>query len=268
MAAQNETTATTDATERFPPGNSAVEVAARKGFGPLSPLINTAWHGDARPCVSCGQLVRRSATRCGECGEDLSPEKLTRMRDFAGPWFVHEHVRPFPGVTCERLVRQIRRGVLTRMTIVRGPNTEFQWRFAGETPGLCKYLGVCWNCQARVNLNHDRCPACGTGLGELTDEVGVTTATPFSGRPVQDAARLRELRQAVQTVPRPATLEPDAPRVGRIRASWIVVAIMVVLIAILVLVVNWRDTTLQARSASPPASVTPRGLLNATEQGA
>jgi len=239
----------------FPPGNSAVEVAARKGFGPLSPLVNSAWHGEARPCVSCGQLVRRSATKCDECGEELSPERLTRMRDFAGPWFVHEHVRPFPGVTCERLVRQIRRGVLTRMTIVRGPNTEFQWRFAGETPGLCKYLGVCWNCQGRVTLNHDRCPSCGSALGELTDEVSVRTVTPFGGRTAAEASPLRELRHVVQAVPRAATLEQNTPRVGRVRASWIVAAIMVVLIAALVLVVNWRSTALQLRSASPAATV-------------
>jgi len=122
------------AQQSFPPGNSAVEIAARKGFGPLSPLAQTAWHGDSRPCPSCGQLVRRAAALCASCGEDLSTEMASRMRAFAGPWYVLEHVRPFPGVTFERFVRQIRRGVLTETTVVRGPTTDHQWRYAGETP--------------------------------------------------------------------------------------------------------------------------------------
>jgi RNA polymerase subunit RPABC4/transcription elongation factor Spt4 len=235
-----------------PRGNSAVEIAARKGFGPLSPLVRQAWHGDSKPCVSCGQLVRRSATQCDACGENLTEEMLTRMRDFAGPWFVLEHVRPFPGVTCERLVRQVRRGVLTRMTIVRGPNTFFQWRFAGETPGLCKFLGVCWSCQSRVRIEHDRCPSCGVELAELTDdarEAGVSTSRPAT--PPAPPPRLRELSHAVQSVPRPARLDDDVPRVGRIRASWIVVAIVIVLVSVLVTVVNLRDADLSRSQAEP-----------------
>jgi hypothetical protein len=178
---------------------------------------------------------------------------LTRMRDFAGPWFVLEHVRPFPGVTCERLVRQARRGVLTRMTIVRGPNTYFQWRFAGETPGLCKFLGVCWSCQSRVRVEHDRCPSCGVELGELTDdarEAGLNTSqttAPAAAAP----PRLRELSNAVQKVPRTARLDDDVPRIGRIRASWIVVAIVIVLVSVLVTVVNLRDADLRSPQAQP-----------------
>ena len=102
-----------DSQDSLPPGNSAQEVAARKGFGPLSRLAPDDWHGDSRPCVSCGQLVRRGADRCETCDEDLSVEMIQRMRDFAGPWYVLDHVRPFPGVRMERLIRQIRRGVLT-----------------------------------------------------------------------------------------------------------------------------------------------------------
>ena len=155
--------------DALPPGNSAVEVAARCGFGPLSPLVSEAWHGDSKPCVSCGKLVRREAGSCAECGEDLSDTMMQKMRTHAGPWYVLEHVRPFPGVTCERIVRQIRRGVLTGSTIVRGPTTDHQWRFAGETPGLSKYLGLCWSCQTSVVEDQSRCPACNVELGVLSD---------------------------------------------------------------------------------------------------
>lgn len=160
----------------YPPGNSAQEIAARRGFGPLSARGREVWHGDSLPCVSCGQLVRRPAATCTDCGEDLSAGMIERMRAYAGPWYVLEHVRPFPGVTHERLIRQIRRGVLTGTTIVRGPTTDHQWRFAAETPGLSKHLGVCWNCHSRVSTEDSVCVGCGSALGELTDGA--------SGKPV------------------------------------------------------------------------------------
>ena len=145
---------------------SAVELAAERGIGPLSPLGMKVWHGEAFPCVSCGQLVRRNQIRCSECGEDLSLKMIMKMQAHAGPWYVHEHVRPFPGVTLERLIRQVQRGVLTPTTIVRGPTTYHQWRFAAETPGLSKHLGLCWNCQAKVTPEETHCGVCRVNLDQ------------------------------------------------------------------------------------------------------
>ncbi|MFQ5494475.1 MAG: hypothetical protein ACE5EX_03760, partial [Phycisphaerae bacterium] len=114
----------------LPPGNHALEVAARAGFGPLGAAGKEAWHGHARPCVSCGQLVRRNSPECDHCGQDLRAAMLNKMRAHAGPWYVLEHIRPFPGVSLERIILQIRRGLITPTSIVRGPTTDHQWRFA------------------------------------------------------------------------------------------------------------------------------------------
>ncbi|MEK7710912.1 MAG: hypothetical protein AAB341_03360, partial [Planctomycetota bacterium] len=146
--------------DSLPPGNHALEIAARAGFGPLSPLGKRAWHGAAAPCVSCGQLVRREETQCDHCGQDLSEEMLDKMRVHAGPWFVLEHVRPFPGVSLERVIRQIRRGLITETSIVRGPSTDYQWRFAVEAPGLSRYFGRCWHCHQQVSQADTYCQHC------------------------------------------------------------------------------------------------------------
>lgn len=151
----------------LPPGNHALEIAARRGIGPLSPAGREVWHGHTRPCVSCGQLASRDENVCPECGQDLSESMLEKMRAYAGPWYVLEHVRPFPGVRYERLVRQIRRGVLTETSIVRGPTTDHQWRFAGETPGLSKYFGRCWDCQGEIEPNDVYCPWCLAHVDDL-----------------------------------------------------------------------------------------------------
>ncbi len=144
----------------LPPGDHALEVAARKGFGPLSPIVKRVWHGDAVPCVTCGQLVRRGDDRCDHCGQDLSEEMVEKMRAHAGPWYVLEHLRPFPGVALDRIVRQIRRGLITETSIVRGPSTDYQWRFAVETPGLCRYFGKCWHCHHEVRPSDTYCQGC------------------------------------------------------------------------------------------------------------
>ncbi|MEK6797551.1 MAG: hypothetical protein AABZ12_01150 [Planctomycetota bacterium] len=167
-----------------PSGDHPLEVAARHGIGPLSPLAKEVWHGQATPCVSCGQLAHRNATACDHCGQDLGDEMLEKMRAHAGPWYVLEHVRPFPGVSLERIILQIRRGVLTETSIVRGPSTEYQWRFAVETPGLCRFFGKCWHCQGLVSYSDTYCPAC---LSHLTFErprpVAPTPASPTPTTP-------------------------------------------------------------------------------------
>lgn len=143
-----------------PLGDHPLEVAARRGIGPLSPLAHDVWHGDSMPCVSCGQLVRRGTLECEDCGQDLSGEMLERMRAHAGPWYVLEHLRPFPGVSLERIIKQIRRGLITEVSIVRGPSTDYQWRYAVETPGICRYFGKCWHCHHEVAPADTYCPAC------------------------------------------------------------------------------------------------------------
>ncbi|RJP33378.1 MAG: hypothetical protein C4547_12395 [Phycisphaerales bacterium] len=172
----------------LPPGNHALEVAARRGIGPLSPLGRHIWHGETRPCPSCGQLVCRDDDICQDCGQDLDEEMLERMRAHAGPWYVLEHVRPFPGVRFERLVRQVQRGVLTETSIVRGPTTDHQWRFAVETPGLSRYFGHCWECYGEITMQDLCCPACLARQDGLR-EGPLPAARPSPGGAAHSAAR-------------------------------------------------------------------------------
>jgi hypothetical protein len=148
---------------------------------------------------------------------------LWTMQKHSGPWYVLEHVRPFPGVKIERLIRQIQRGVLTATTIVRGPTTFGQWRYAAETPGLSKYLGLCWRCQAAVTEEDTICRACRVKLDGITD-VFFDAARPESDRPENGPVPVAPSPKPPATAPqiqfaRPTTKEPmdaaEIPSVGQ-----------------------------------------------------
>ena len=243
-----------------PTGISAVELAARRGIGPLSPLGKRVWHGEARPCVSCGQLVPRTQEVCDQCGQDMSRQMLEKMRRHSGPWYVLEHVRPFPGVSLERLVRQIRRGVLTPTTVVRGPTTYHQWRFAAETPVLSKYLGCCWACQAEVSEADRICRVCRADLDADISADGTVAADlrvgrrPAVGGDAQPG-EIEKLSAALGVVPTAtrARAEGRPATVGRVRVSWVVAALFVLTLAAIFAVVRIRAGAAASSARTAPA---------------
>ncbi len=280
--------------EDLPPGNHPAEVAARSGFGPLSAKVSDIWHGYSEPCVSCGQLVPRDAQQCYHCEQDLTDEMLEKMRAHAGPWFVLEHVRPFPGVSFERLLRQIQRGVLTATSIVRGPATDYQWRYAVETPGLCLYFEKCWNCHEQVNPTDRFCKSCLTRLAfeqptanpttQATPATQTTPATPGVNpaialaqhantsavqTPAQTAAAARtpaphrvhelaDLSAAVDAA-KDFTSEQiwdEPPKLFGISVTWLAGIVIVLIIIALMLITQIRQQPDVSKSAAQKAATT------------
>jgi len=242
-------------TDGLPPGDHPLEVAARKGIGPLSPLAKDVWHGRSKPCVSCGQIVARDAEECTYCGQDLSEGMIERMRAHAGPWYVLEHLRPFPGVSLERVVLQIRRGVLTETSIIRGPTTDFQWRFAVETPGICRYFGRCWNCHEEITPSDSYCPACLSNLleqeaGPRATEPPHTTRERFTAKEVTHGtalspkltSKLQELSDAVGNakVPTHKTTRAAPVRIAGLPVVFVILALLAVAILILIWATHLR----------------------------
>ena len=279
--------------DELPPGDHALEVAARHGFGPLSPAAKRVWHGGAIPCVTCGQLVHREEDRCDHCGQDLSEEMIEKMRAHAGPWYVLEHLRPFPGVALDRIVRQIRRGLITETSIIRGPSTDYQWRFAVETPGLCRYFGKCWHCHQEVGSSDSYCQSC---LSHLTFE----KPRPISElRPIHEPRASARADVSVHSEPRDSAraetvpslpslvnrrtvpiLEPGSeiaklanvvhrleatpyaysntpPRIGTVATTWIAVAVLVLAIIGVVWVARLRSSGVRPFAPTITGMVSP-----------
>lgn len=262
----------------LPPGDHPLEIAARRGFGPLSPKAQSVWHGNAMPCVTCGELVHREDLACEHCDQDLSEEMLAKMRTHAGPWYVLEHVRPFPGVTLELIIRQIQRGLITETSIIRGPATDYQWRFAVETPGLCRYFGRCWKCHTKVTSDATYCADClslldmvkpraqpRSAISAAMPSDGTRTAVPPATGAVSTGGEpgpiprqtmrdsLSELTAAMDEadVTRRDDLWDEPPRVGPIRATWIAIILLILTILALIWIASARTPRATILEATP-----------------
>ncbi len=249
----------------FPPGDHPLEIAARKGIGPLSTLGQSIWHGDTTPCVSCGQLVPRNAQMCDECEQDLSEQMIAKMKTHAGPWYVLEHVRQFPGVTLDRIVRQIRRGVVNATSIVRGPWTDHQWRFTVETPGLCLFFSRCWHCHADVAPTDTTCHACQVALiyEEAATPQPVETYLPAAITPISPPIsneNIMALTRALASgdVATQPTAWNEPSRVGGISSAWIAGSLVVMALVVLSLIAQARSTQ---EAITPMPIVTPTPML-------
>jgi hypothetical protein len=216
-----------------PNGDHPLVAAQRKNLGPLSAAGKDVWHGNATPCVTCGQLVPRTGARCESCGQDHGADLLQKMARHSGPWFVYDHVRPFPGVSLERVRKLIERQVLTRCSIVRGPTTYYQWRFAGETPLIAPLLGYCWNCQTRVLPGGGTCSECGVGLDGHVPAEAAQESGPAPEAPDEE---LRALANLAASRPRP-DVPPEreaAATSGGLSFIFFTIAVVVVLAIVMI----------------------------------
>lgn len=123
-------------------------------------LIICPYCGDAQPVVE----------RCRSCSGLFESLSRQATHNSMGPWFIREELRPFtPGCSYETMVKMIRRGRITRLTIVRGPTTRQFWTIAKRVPGLSHLLGFCYECAASVDPGDHACHACGASFGVILD---------------------------------------------------------------------------------------------------
>lgn len=119
-----------------------------------------------------------------------------------GPWFIRDGTSPFrPGCSYETLRDLIKRGKVTRETILRGPTTRQFWNFAARTPSVAHLLGVCHNCHAEVSPEAYACGGCGAVFTPDTDRQHLGLA-PVHLLPGEEAP---EIIAAASTEPRPLT---------------------------------------------------------------
>ncbi len=130
----------------------------RQGSSPKAPPRLTLL------CPYCGAATPQGP-RCAACRGLLDPLSRQASQNAMGPWFLRDESAPFmPGCSYETLVGMVRRGKITRRTVLRGPTTRQFWCTAERTPGLSHLFGVCHNCRVDVQPTDSFCDECGAGF--------------------------------------------------------------------------------------------------------
>lgn len=169
-------------------------------------------------CPYCGQ-VSLNPKRCDACAGYFDPLSRQASQNAMGPWYLRDARGPWrPGCSFETLKDLIRKGRVTRETVLRGPSTRQFWNFAGRTPTVANLLGICHNCGGDVPDDAYSCAACGAvftpesdrqhlGLapvhllpGQAAPEIiaaasGTPERHPAAPRPVAAAAATIERRE-------------------------------------------------------------------------
>jgi hypothetical protein len=174
--------------------SNAIDGAASPPRGHPREHAHTHDETHSRParvlCPYCG-LIQPVTARCAGCKGLLDPESRQATQNAMGPWFVRNPAAAHhPGCSYPTLRELVRRGKVTRETILRGPTTAQFWNMAANTPGVAVLLGECHACHQPAREDEYLCRHCGVVLTPRTDRqhLGLapirTVGVPVSQPPV------------------------------------------------------------------------------------
>ncbi|MEA2734041.1 MAG: hypothetical protein QOE14_492, partial [Humisphaera sp.] len=197
------TDASTPAHGSSPAPSPSSNAGASSSPQPLDGLNN-----DGHVCPFCG--LTRDITEdfdpsapCPRCTLADTPTTRNATKARIGPWHVRQMRNPWaPGMRWETLLALIKRGQVTKDSVVRGPTTHQLWKRASEIKGLSREFAVCYSCGGDIDTQANLCGHCNR-LQEPPANPNVLVETREVGNqpPVADAA----------TTPSPPTPQPQAP---------------------------------------------------------
>ena len=174
-------------------------------------------------CPYCGHAQSAAgagATQCASCKGLFDPLSRQATQNAMGPWWVLNPQRPTgPGISYEKLAELVRRGKVSKATVVRGPTTRQFWALARDTAGVAVLLGECHNCHREVMPDEFICAHCNTVLAPRSDRQHLGLAPvqllPGEASPSEIAASTRATTQPAPRQAAPtrtyAAPPPSAP---------------------------------------------------------
>jgi hypothetical protein len=153
------------------------------------------------------------ATPCPRCTLADTPTTRNATKARVGPWHVRQVRNPWaPGMRFETLLALIKRGQVTKDSIVRGPTTHQLWKRACEIKGLSREFGACHSCGGEISTQTSLCPHCNrlqeppANPDMLVDvrEAALRTQAPTQAQPTQQLPAPATSRS--ETAPNPTPM--------------------------------------------------------------
>jgi hypothetical protein len=142
--------------------SSSSSPSSQTGSTASSPFDATEGH----VCPFCG-LTREltddfdPTAPCPRCTLADTPTTRNATKARIGPWHVRQMRNPWaPGMRWETLLALIKRGQVTKDSVVRGPTTQQLWKRASEVKGLSREFGVCYSCGEEIETQANLCGHC------------------------------------------------------------------------------------------------------------
>lgn len=190
----------TRATDSVPPSSAAADAA----------------HGYV--CPFCG-LTREitpdfdASSPCPRCTLADTPSTRGATKARVGPWHVRQVRNPWaPGMRFETLMALIKRGQVTRDSIVRGPTTHQLWKRAAEVKGVSREFGACYSCGGEIDARANLCPHCNRLQEPPVDPDSLIETRQSAAGSGQSSARFIGAGPGSMPVPRPNSAREMVPR--------------------------------------------------------
>ena len=165
---------------------------------------------DGHVCPFCG-LTREiteefdASTPCPRCTLADTPTTRNATKARIGPWHVRQVRNPWaPGMRFETLLALVKRGQVTKDSIVRGPTTHQLWKRASEIKGLSREFGLCHSCGGDIEKTAGLCPHC-----NRLQEPPINPDVLVEGREIMAAREAPPTRPAAPAIA-PARSTPPA----------------------------------------------------------
>ncbi len=148
-----------------------------------SPTRPVSPPGSTKVCPYCGHRAGATAEECPECRGLFEPLSRIATQNAMGPWQIRDEATPFrPGCSLDTLRSMIRRGKLTRESVLRGPTTSQFWTRAAEIQGVAHLLGSCHACAGKATPSEHFCRTCGASFVVQDDRnwMGLDAVRPLT----------------------------------------------------------------------------------------
>ncbi|MGD9692299.1 MAG: hypothetical protein AB7G17_12755 [Phycisphaerales bacterium] len=208
-------------------------------------------------CPYCGES-QPTADECRSCRGLFEPLSRQATQNAMGPWRIRDEAAPFrPPCSYATLLVLIKKGKITRESVISGPTTRQFWARADETPGISHLFHVCHSCRAAAHPTDAICIDCGASFlaPEDRNALGLAPIRPLTPAPARPSTPAQPSADPFAVVTPGASGVPSpSARHTRLPVVILIVAVVVAVAASGMAIYRWQQQPPPNQGDAAPAA--------------